>query len=1075
MVLTLNRRTLQMAARRSVPHRALFLVLLGVAIGLPAAHGLSLRPLGATSGLAAKVVPWLAVDRNGFLWVGSREGLFRYDGYRAVRYHPDSEDPRSITDIDLRSIYEDPAGVIWIGTNTGGLNRFDAASGSFDHYRHDSADPSSLSNDSVYGMAEGPQGDLWVGTQIGLNRLDRRTGRFTRYLHRSDDPTSLSSDYVFTLHLDRAGVLWVATVGGGLNRWQPEAASFARYDLAASTGGPAELNDVFGLLEDATGTLWAGTRAGLVRIDQQRQRFSRQALAAAGERHPLITAIELAPNGDLWLATLSHGLLRLNPASGEATRVASETLPQGLPLMSLTASGGALFVGTWGGGVYFGREPESRFTLLGGGGEGATLRNENITAVIGTETPGRPWVGSFGGGPQRADVEAGAAELLPGETSDLWLEGVLALARTPDGRLFAGTTDGLWELREDGSPIRFFEHAADLPGSLGAGYVTSLLVTPGDGLWVGVGGSGLYHLAEGASELTAYRHDPESTTSLTGDYVTTLLAEPGGFLWVGTRSSGLNLCRVREWSCRRFPADPGSADGLHHHHVTSLYRDRRQRLWVGTDGGGLHQAVRDARGNVGFRHWGSREGLISDSLMAIVEDDDGSLWLSAREGLTRLDPDSGRASNYVAETGLPVSHFNNEAAAADDRYLYFGAVSGLLSIPRGQPVPIQRPAPVRITAIDSPDFRQAPPAPAWELGAHRLAYGDTLSVEFAVLDFAESLHEYEYRLAPDEPWSRLGPRREVTFFGLAPGRHKFEVRGRDVQGLWSQAPPLRLEIVPPFWMTAWFRATGALVVGLVAFGGPALRLRVLGRRNRELIRLKAQRERALALAQEREAELTVAYEGLSRLTRRLEKAKEEERQHISRELHDELGQSLTAAKIQLQLLQKEMAGAGESPRLGSAVTILEDMIGQVRDISFSLRPPLLDEAGLVPALEHYLATLAERTGVAIAVEVEPGFPECPPEVATTLFRVIQEAVSNSLRHSGARHIRVGLSAVPGAVRAVAEDDGCGFDADEVRRRARRGEHLGLLGIRERLRSVGGTIELESTPAAGTRLEARVPR
>lgn len=1048
---------------------------LGLALGSTAAGGLNLRPLGATSGLQAKVVPALAVDRNGFLWIGSREGLFRYDGYRAVRYSPDSEDPRSITDLDIRTVYEDPQGVIWVGTNTGGLNRFDAATDGFDHYRHDSTEPLSISHDSVYGMAADQQGDLWVGTQIGLNRLDRDTGRFTRYFHRPDDPASLSNDYCFDVLFDGDGAIWISTVGGGLNRWEPETDGFTRFDLASLTGGGEETNDVFGLVEDDSGTLWAGTRAGLVRIDRRRQRFSLQNLSAVGAEKPLIPALSRAGAGEIWVTTLTHGLARLVTASGEVTPVATDTLTPERQLMSIAATEEAVFVGTWGDGVFFGREPESVFQLLDTVSSRGTMRHDNLTAVMGTGEPGRPWAGTFGGGVQRVDVVAGVAAPLEGAPSELLTEGVLSLAPMPGGGLWAGGMGGLWELERDGRPIRFVENDPDRARSLGEGYVTSLLPTA-DGLWIGVGGSGLHHLGPGAEELTAYRHDPRSDSSLTGDYITSLLDEPGGRLWVGTRSNGLNLCRVSGWSCQRFGAEPGSARSLDHYHVTTLFRDSRDRVWVGTDGGGLHEVRRDAGGAVAdFRRWGTSEGLISDSVMAIGEDDDGTLWVSQREGLSRLDLESGRVINYVAETGLPASHFNTNSAASDPRFLYFGTVSGLLAIPRGQSVPVQRPTPMRITAIDSPGIRQAARRePAWELSEHRLDYGETLSVEFAVLDFAESLHEYEYRLSPDAAWTRLGPRHEVTFFGLAPGHHTLEVRGRDLRGLWSAAPPLQLEVVPPLWMTTWFRASSALLLGLIAFGVPALRMRALERRNRELTRLKEQRERALALAQEREAELKLAYEGLSRLTRRLESAKEEERQHISRELHDELGQSLTAAKIQLQLLEKATGGDGVPSRLRETVAMLDDMIGQVRRISLGLRPPLLDDAGLVPALEHYLGALSQRAGVPIDLDAAVDFPACPPEVETTLFRVIQEAISNSLRHSGAGHLRVQLTTGTDVVSVAIEDDGRGFDSGEVRARARRGEHLGLLGMRERLRGVGGTIVIDSTPDSGTRIEARVP-
>lgn len=332
-------------------------------LGRLAAQQTSLRPLGATNGLAARVVSSLVVDRNGFLWVGSREGLYRYDGYQAVRYLPDADDPTSISDLDIRTVYEDDDGTIWVGTNTGGLNRFDAATGGFERFRHDSTDPQSLSFDSVYGIVDGPAGDLWLGSQEGLNRLDRVSGKFQRYFHDPRDPASLSANWTFTLLVDASENLWVGTVGGGLSRWRGENDGFLRYDLAALSGGPAAVNDVFALVEDDSGNLWAGTRGGVVRIDPERKAFEHLDLMPAAEE-PLITSAFLNGEGRLLLTTLGHGLLTVDTAAQRPTAGNVGATNPPAALISVVQAGRALFVGTWGEGVLFGREPEDRKSVV---------------------------------------------------------------------------------------------------------------------------------------------------------------------------------------------------------------------------------------------------------------------------------------------------------------------------------------------------------------------------------------------------------------------------------------------------------------------------------------------------------------------------------------------------------------------------------------------------------------------------------------------------------------------------------------------------------------------------------------
>jgi ligand-binding sensor domain-containing protein len=205
-------------------------------------------PFGVANGLEARMAASMIIDKDGFLWVASREGLFRYDGYNAHAFHPELGERGSISDNDLRTIYEDGEGIIWVGTNTGGLNSYDPESRQFKVYRHDSADPGSILDDSINGISDGPDGGLWVSTQLGLSRLDRETDRFEHFVHDPDDAGSLSNNWAYSLHLGHSDKLWVSTVGGGVNRWNPETRSFIRFDLSEMTLGPKVLNDVFAII-----------------------------------------------------------------------------------------------------------------------------------------------------------------------------------------------------------------------------------------------------------------------------------------------------------------------------------------------------------------------------------------------------------------------------------------------------------------------------------------------------------------------------------------------------------------------------------------------------------------------------------------------------------------------------------------------------------------------------------------------------------------------------------------------------------------------------------------------------------
>jgi signal transduction histidine kinase len=533
---------------------------------------------------------------------------------------------------------------------------------------------------------------------------------------------------------------------------------------------------------------------------------------------------------------------------------------------------------------------------------------------------------------------------------------------------------------------------------------------------------------------------------------------------------------VAPFACERFDGHSPGAPSLGHHFVTALRTDGDGGLWIATSGGGLRRAQFGDDGRVlGFDRWDTADGLLSDGVMSVESDADGSLWVATRHGLSRLDPASRRVVNHVPQSGLPVSHFNTGASAADERYLYFGSVGGLVSVPKGLPLRLRPPSPVRITGVERLMDGSATPLAPGEI-ERRLEIGidDVLAAEFAVLDFTETAHEYAYRLQGTDAWTPLAHRRQLTFVGLAPGRYSLEVRGRDAFGQWSASPPLDFEVVPPFWMTTWFRGLAIAAAVLLALGIHLVRLRSLRARNAVLERLQLQREQALADARRSQGELEEAYAGLRALTVRLESAKEEECSRISRELHDEFGQTLTAAKLNLQMLRSTVADAAAVRRLEDAVNMVDGMIRQARDIARGLRPPLLDEAGLVPAIDQHLKSTAARSGTRIELDAAPGVARTPRGLNTTVFRLVQEAVGNALRHARANAVRVTLRDEAEALQLIVEDDGVGFDPAAVSSRTRRGAHLGLLGMTERVRNAGGTIELESRPGAGSRIIARIP-
>ncbi len=1036
-----------------------------------------IEKIGTERGLAVENVTALYQDRAGFAWIGTRQGLILYDGQSTTTFEHDVRDLRSIPDNFVRTIYEDRDLNLWIGTNSSGLARLDRANWTFETFRHDSADPQTISHDSVNVILQDREGMLWVGTQIGLNRFDPRSGTFQRFHSDPANAATLANDYVYALLEDHRGELWIGTVGGGLDQLDRRTGVFThrRHDSAdPSTAGD---DRIFALAEDAQGNIWIGTNGGLDRLDRDRSRvdhFPRAPEARRDGKAPIVTTLAVDGEGTLWIGTWGDGLGCLDVRTGAYLGSPSTIEPE-LARRRITStaidSTGAVWVGTWAHGVLRAHRPAVEASVLG---PAQGLGLPDVTAVL-EDGEGRLWAGTWGSGLySRARGESRFDDALRSRLGRLTDGTVLSLEDAGEGAVWVGTMETLFRVDASGV-LRQYVHEPARPGSLGPGYITALLRDSDGVLWVGVGGSGLYRLRHDGSGFDRFIHDPGDESTLSDDYITSLLEARDGVLWVATRSGGVNECDRATGRCIRHLPDPGNPRSLSYHAITAMAEDGDGVIWIATSSGGLNAARRTKEG-VFFDRITQREGLPDDILRALAVDG-SALWLTTAKGLTRFDTADATFNSFGSSDGLPTSGFNGGAASTGRDKLYFGSTAGLVEIERGSSVLPAPRSPTVLRAVRTLQGSVPGDRPPWDLERLEVPYGEVLSFAFAVLDYGDARrHRFAYRLAGlRDDWVDIGDRREVTFTDLNPGRYTLGIRARNAHGVWSESQaPLTLVVVPPFWMTLWFRLLTVSLLALAVLAVHRQRTSALKKRNRELLALKDQREAALAEMRAGREELHETYDRLRRLTRRLEDAREDERKHIARELHDEMGQALTAAKINLQIMASSPVSGDLADRIADTVGLVDRMIRHVRTLSLDLRPPLLDEFGLDAALRSYLEAQAQRTGLGIDVTGDGIPPELGPEVAITAFRFLQEAVTNVIRHADASRVKVAIVGRNDELDLEVRDDGTGFDVGNALLRAAGGQHLGLLGIRERVESLGGSMELDSAPGRGTRIAVSIP-
>lgn len=745
---------------------------------------------------------------------------------------------------------QDAQGFIWVGTQDG-LNRYDGYT--FRVFRTDPSQPSSLSDNYITALCADRSG-LWVGTQHGLNRYDPARETFTRFQPRAGDEAGLAHDRITALHCDARGVLWIGTPRG-LHRLEGE-----RLVRLASPRAPAEQTDglsvIRAIAHDATGTLWLGTNGGLWCFDPD----TGASTVVLGDQPVL--ALHFDRQGRLWLA--GAGLTCFEPARGRFTRFLPDRhRPDSLASDQTRALAedhqGRLWVGTWGDGL-------SRLDDEREGGyfthfrhhprQADTLGHDFIWQMM-RDQAGTLWVGTdFGGLNQVVEQRFIVHDANPDRPDHLTDSLVWSLVEDPAGNLWVGTNQGLNRLDARGRVTRY--PAGAQAGQLRHGIVGALLATQEGTLWVGTERGGLHRLAAPYRHFTRLRHQPDQPTSLSDDWVHALCETRDGTLWVGTQrgldridphtqtvlerlpphpdeprldaiwaiqedpSGALWLGTeqgLRRWHPvthqeNRYQHDPSRADSLTHDWVLTLHLDRQGRLWAGTPGG-LNRFQPD-HGN--FVRYTTADGLPNNVINAILEDDAGHLWLGTNQGLCRFDPQTGACRTFDTRDGLPANEISTAARWRDAAgWLHFGTTAGFFSFHPSQVVDNTFLPPVAITSFRIFDRPITSFAATQRLTlTHRENF---FAFEFAALNFiTPEKNRYAYRLEGfDRDWVDCGTRRYAGYTNLDPGDYVFHVRAANNDGKWNeQGLRVHLRVLPPPWRTGWAYALYALAgLGLV--------------------------------------------------------------------------------------------------------------------------------------------------------------------------------------------------------------------------------------------------------------------
>ncbi len=736
-------------------------------------------------GLPQNTVNTIVRTRDGYLWLGTVDGVVRFDGVRFTAF-----DPINTPEIGaggVRALLEDRAGDLWIATDGGGLTR--RRGDRFTRYTRQDG----LSNDHAMCLLEDRAGRLWVGTDGGGINLFQ-DGRFTALTTEQ----GLPNDRVHALAEDAEGGLWIGTTVG-LARYHD-----GRFTVYTKADGLPH-NFVRALCWDAAGQLWVGTHTGLSRFRDGR-------FAAFGARDGLpdqrVWAILLDREGNVWAGFDDGGLYRYRAGNFAACKT-----QDGLPSNQIRAlyqdPDGDLWIGTVADGMSQLRK--ARFDVY----TTADGLPHDLTRAIREDAAGCLWVGTHGGLSQFREGKFTIWTTKDGQRAD----SVGALASDRAGNLWISTERGIARLRD--GQVRTWNTADGLSNER----IFSLLVNRADDLWIGTYGGGLNRFRNNRFEVYT------TQDGLADDEVISLYEDRAGALWVGTRGGGVS--RLRDNRFTNWTA----TEGLANNHVLSFYEDRWGGLWIGTHGGGLNR-LKDGR----LATITTNDGLYDNlayQILSDTEDDSGDLWMSGNRGIYRAslkelnDFADGRSSKvnsyaYGVADGMLSRECNGGSPAgwkSRDGRLWFPTMRGVVVID-----PRRRDLQLPLVAIEGATLGRVP-VPSGREVVVRPGQGN-LEIQYTGLSWSRPQQiRFKYQMTGlDEAWVDVGGRRTAYYSYLPPGEYTFRVIADNGEGVWNtEGQSLRIVVLPPFYRTWWFLTLAVLGFMAVLALGYRYRIRQLKR------------------------------------------------------------------------------------------------------------------------------------------------------------------------------------------------------------------------------------------------------